>query len=92
MPRSWAGKRRYTRPMNDITRTLIAAVLLATLAACGNKGPLIKPSQIPATQTPEEPAPQDATPVAPVAAPAAPVSDETLSPPPSEDDGDPGNG
>ncbi len=79
--------------MNTITRTLIAAALLATLAACGNKGPLLKPSQIPEAQTPEEPAPQDATPVSPVAEPAAPVSqDETLPLPPPDDDDDSGNG
>lgn len=79
--------------MNTITRTLIAAALLATLAACGNKGPLVRPSQIPESQTPEEPAPQDATPVIPIAEPAAPVSqDETLPPPPSDDDDDAGNG
>ncbi len=87
MHRQPAPERGYTRPMNPITRTLIAAALLATLAACGNKGPLVKPSQIPETQTPEEAAPQDATPVEPVAEPAAPVSSDEALPPPA-DDGD----
>lgn len=79
--------------MNTITRTLIAAALLATLGACGNKGPLVRPSQIPETQTPEEPGPQDATPVTPIAEPAAPVSsDEALPLPPTDVDGNSGNG
>jgi len=64
--------------MNTILRYAIAAAVLASLAACGNKGPLIKPSQAAEQQAAEQaPAPQ----------PAA-TPDDTV-PPPADDTGTP---
>ncbi|MDQ2991006.1 MAG: lipoprotein [Pseudomonadota bacterium] len=67
--------------MNLPARYFAAAALL-TLAACGNKGPLVKPSQIPATQgapvTPADTSPSSGDPTG-----TAPVEDEvpaTLDP------------
>lgn len=40
--------------MRLASRTLLLAVLLATLAACGSKGPLVLPDEKPAE--PEQPA------------------------------------
>ncbi len=75
-------------------RYLIAAAVLATLAACGNKGPLVKPSaaQAPASEVApavlptDAPSPQE-TPVAPVDAPESTIPPVT---PPADDSG--GNG
>ena len=50
--------------MNTLARYLLAAALLAMLAACGNKGPLVRPS---AAATP-----------APVASPPANDPTETI--------------
>ena len=71
--------RRYTRGMNDMPaktmfRCFIAAALLATLAACGNKGPLVKASQA---------APVDAE-AAPANAQSPPAGDPTEVTPPDE--------
>jgi len=93
--------RRYTRRMDKtMLRYLIAAVLLATLAACGNKGPLVKASRavpVEAQATPADarsPPAGDPTEVAPPdEVPAPPATDPASTPPdvPSADDGG-GNG
>jgi predicted small lipoprotein YifL len=79
----------------SLARHLIAAALLAALAACGNKGPLVKPSaaEAPASEVPPPPAeptdtpPPEASPVPPVDAPdTTPPADV----PPADDSG--GNG
>jgi predicted small lipoprotein YifL len=81
--------------MNPIARPLVAAMLLASLAACGNKGPLVHPSapqsEVPApasTAAPVDPTqelpPADSTPP-PDAGGAAPAN-----PPPDGSGG--GNG
>ncbi|HVR80928.1 MAG TPA: lipoprotein [Luteimonas sp.] len=69
--------------MTTPIRYLIAAALLATLAACGNKGPLVKASQVP---------PADAAAAAPVDNASPPPSDPTdatapeeIAPPPVTD-------
>jgi predicted small lipoprotein YifL len=93
--------RGYTRRMDKTTlRYLIAAALLATLAACGNKGPLVKASQAAAIEAqaapadaqsppagdPTEIAPPDEVPPPPATEPASPPPDV----PPADDGG--GNG
>ncbi len=72
---------RYTRPMTAITRIVTAAALLACLAACGNKGPLVHPSQPQAEAVPA-PATSTAVPMPP-ATDTLPPADST--PPPSAD-------
>jgi predicted small lipoprotein YifL len=76
----------------SLARHLIAAALLAALAACGNKGPLVKPS---ATEPTSDVAPAPAAPTdtsTPEAAPVPPVdAPETTTPPdvpPADDSGD----
>jgi len=71
--------------MNTTLRLFAAAALLATIAGCGNKGPLVHPASpademaVPTTTT----APADATMPAPASiAPAAPA-DATLPAPAS---------
>jgi predicted small lipoprotein YifL len=93
--------RRYTRNMDKtLLRYLIAAALLATLAACGNKGPLVKASQaVPAdveaapadVQSPPAGDPTEVAP--PDEVPPPPVTEPISMPPdvPSADDGG-GNG
>ena len=97
--------RRYTRGMNQMPaktmfRCFIAVALLATLAACGNKGQLVKASQ--AEPVDAEAAPADAqsppagdpTEVAPPdEIPPPPVTEPISTPPdvPPADDGG-GNG
>ncbi len=92
--------RRYTHRMNNMPaktmfRYFIAAALLAMLAACGNKGPLVKASQAvpvdvqaapadaqsPPAGDPIEAAPPDEVP--------PPVTEPVSTPPdvPSADDG-----
>ena len=71
--------RRYTRAMNDTSattmfRSCVVAVLLAVLAACGNKGPLVKASQT---------VPADAQ-AAPADAQSPPAGDPTEVAPPDE--------
>ena len=93
--------RRYTRAMDKtMLRYLIAAALLATLAACGNKGPLVKASQAvpvdaeaapadaqsPPAGEPTEVAPPDEIPPPPVTEPVSTPSEA----PPADDGG--GNG
>jgi predicted small lipoprotein YifL len=79
----------------SLARHLIAAALLAALAACGNKGPLVKPSAAEAP-TSDAAAPAPAEPAetpSPEAAPVPPVdAPETTPPvtPPADDSG--GNG
>ena len=87
--------------MKTTLRLLLAAALLATLAACGNKGPLVHPQSpadqmaVPATTT----APADATMPAPAAPsdtttptnattpPATPPADGSTPPPPANGGG-----
>ena len=66
----------YTRGMNNPARYLAAAALLATLAACGNKGPLVRASAATSAATVPSPAASDPTGTAPV---------EGVSPPPAAD-------
>lgn len=78
---------RYTArmnslPLNHMLRLVFIAVALATLAGCGNKGPLvlptppaapIEPTTVPATPTEvptTEPATDSTTPPAPTPVPA----------------------
>jgi predicted small lipoprotein YifL len=79
----------------SLVRQLAAATLLVALAACGNKGPLVRPAaaEAPASEVPPPPAaPTDspspeASPIPPVDAPeATPPADA----PPADDSG--GNG
>ena len=94
---SWQlADRRYTRGMTTIPRILSTLALLSLLAACGNKGALIKPSQIP-DQTPSGqsmPVPPETNPVDPAPQDQAttPATDEAEPVPVSADDGDDGNG
>ena len=92
--------RRYTRRMDKtMLRYLVAAALLATLAACGNKGPLVKASQ--AVPVEAQAAPADArsppagdpTEVAPPEEVPPPATEPVSTPPdvPPADDGG-GNG
>lgn len=77
-----------------MTKRLIIAMLLATLAACGNKGPLVMPQRAQPVEV--QPAPQPETPVQDAETPATipattPASTatpttqpvETATPPPS---------
>ncbi len=84
----------YTRAMDKPTRSLLAIALLAvalpaTLAACGNKGPLVKPSEIEPVAVPAEPATatggDTATP--PPADTVPPPADPEATTPPTPDDG-----
>jgi predicted small lipoprotein YifL len=61
--------------MNKPTRIAIAAALLVLLAACGNKGPLVKPSQAAPAEPVSMPVSPDTTPVDP-----APAEDGTPAP------------
>jgi predicted small lipoprotein YifL len=61
--------------MNTPMRIAIAAALLVLLAACGNKGPLVKPSQVPPAEPVSMPASPDTTPVDP-----APAEDSAPAP------------
>jgi predicted small lipoprotein YifL len=82
--------------MNTPTRIAIAAALLVLLAACGNKGPLLKPSQVPPAGTgvipaspddmPVDPAPAENSTPAPAAEPAA--TEPAAEPAPATDDSD----
>jgi len=91
--------RRYTRRMDKtMLRYLVSAALLATLAACGNKGPLVKaPRAVPveAQATPadaQSPPAGDPTEVAPPDEVPPPVTQPVTPPevPPADDGG--GNG
>ena len=44
--------RGYTPAMDNSARLMIAVALVATLAACGNKGPLVRPSDAAAPPAP----------------------------------------
>ncbi len=69
--------------MNATTRIAITAALLATLAGCGNKGPLVLPPPIdPATVPDAAPAPTDAAPNADEAPVEQPPADEDAAEPP----------
>ena len=89
-----ADPSRYTAAMNATTRIATTALALALLAGCGNKGPLVLPTEPP----PIDPAtlpdtqPEPATPTDPEA--AEPATDSTTppeTPAPPATDGD-GNG
>jgi predicted small lipoprotein YifL len=73
--------RRYTRGMNTSVRFLLAAALLATLVACGNKGPLVKASQ--SAPADAAAAPADASPPSSDPTDVAPAEETT--PPPATD-------
>ncbi|WP_460729697.1 LPS translocon maturation chaperone LptM [Lysobacter rhizosphaerae] len=88
--------------MNRTLRIVFIAAALATLAGCGNKGPLVLPSAPPPTEpvtlpeppaeaAPAEPAPDSVQP--PPATPPAPETPEPpeIPPPPPAPGGD-GNG
>jgi predicted small lipoprotein YifL len=77
---------RYTRPMIAITRLVTAAALLASLAACGNKGPLVHPSQPQAEAVPA-PATSTATPMPPAIDPTDTLPPADSTPPPAADPG-----
>jgi predicted small lipoprotein YifL len=72
--------------MNNVARYLLATALLATLAACGNKGPLLRPSAAatpapvasPPANDPTDTAPVEETPPPPAIAPA-PVTPSATS-------------
>lgn len=79
--------------MNRIFRFVFIAAALATLAGCGNKGPLVLPTP---PAAPIEPAAEPATPSEPAeAATDEPAADGSTTPPatpvPATSDGD-GNG
>ena len=86
-------------PANTMFRCFIAAALLATLSACGNKGPLVKASQaVPADASAapadaQSPPAGDPTEVAPPDEIPPPVTEPISTPPdvPPADDGG-GNG
>jgi predicted small lipoprotein YifL len=61
---------RYHARMNTTTRILLATALLATLSACGNKGPLV--------QAPRPPAPSEGAATPP--ATEAPTGQQTTEP------------
>ena len=93
-----ADPSRYTAAMNATTRIATTALALALLAGCGNKGPLVLPTEPPPIDpatlpdTQPEPVPADATPTDPEA--AEPATDSTTppeTPAPPASDGD-GNG
>ena len=81
------GEGPILAPMKTPLRLLLAAALFATLAACGNKGPLVHPQSpadqmaVPATTT----APADATVPAPAAPVDTPAPTDTTTPPPADD-------
>jgi len=76
--------------MNTLARYLIAAALLATLAACGNKGPLVRSSDVRAKKHAHTSAP-DPTNTAPVEPTVPePSPDPAITPPATPPGG--GNG
>ena len=81
--------------MNATTRIAITAAVLATLAACGNKGPLVLPTEPPIdpATVPDNAAPADATPTEVPVEQAPTDEDATEQPvtPPAEVPAD-GNG
>ena len=76
----------------------IAALSVTLLAACGNKGPLVRPSDIPppaevapAAEPAAVPAPAPATDAATLpdtTPPVQPPVTDTVAPPPAQGDGD----
>jgi predicted small lipoprotein YifL len=67
--------------MNATTRILITAAVLATLAGCGNKGPLVLPTEPPIDPaTVPDVAPTDATPT------ETPVEQPPVEQPPTDED------
>jgi predicted small lipoprotein YifL len=77
--------------MNQTFRLVFIAAALATLAGCGNKGPLVLPTP---PAAPIEPATEPATPATPAEAPTTePAMDSSTPPapttpvPPSNGDG-----
>jgi len=68
-------------------QTLAAALCLLALAGCGNKGPLVRPADLPPADL-AEPAPvpdEDALPE--LTPPAEPPVTDTVAPPPEGDGG-----
>jgi predicted small lipoprotein YifL len=66
-----------------------AAMSVALLGGCGNKGPLVRPADIPppAEAMPANAPATDATPTDATEVPAA-TGDAATTPPPAQDDGD----
>jgi predicted small lipoprotein YifL len=62
--------------MNKTLPIAFLAALSLTLAACGNKGPLVRPSQAPAPQAEPAPAPAELPSDLPPAQDAAPPADD----------------
>jgi predicted small lipoprotein YifL len=87
--------------MNTPLRLLIAAALLSTIAACGNKGPLVHPSaptdaSIPAPASPPSTDPTSTLPEQSPSPPADADPGAAVPPappvPPPDDDNSGGNG
>lgn len=68
----------------------IAALSLALLVACGNKGPLVRPSDVPppAAPMPAMAPAADGVVLPDTTPPAQPPVTDTVAPPPSQGDGD----
>ena len=84
-----APARGYTPAMNKHARLLFAAALVAALAACGNKGPLVRPSDAeappaPASVAPASPASTDPTQALPPQDTPADATPTGTSQPPAE--------
>ena len=71
-------------------RKLLPAVALCAivLAGCGNKGPLVRPSDVPPVEPAAEPAADDATLPDLTPPEQPPVTDAVAPPPAAQDDGD----
>jgi len=81
--------RGYTPAMDNSARLMIVVALVATLAACGNKGPLVRPSDAaappaPASVEPASPPSTDPTNALPPQDTPADATPTGTSPPPSE--------
>ncbi|MDI1254013.1 lipoprotein [Thermomonas sp.] len=68
-------------PIKNIALLIALSIACVALTGCGNKGPLVKPSNIPATMPAAKPA------VAPAA--AVPASDSVVTPVPEPASGTP---
>ena len=68
----------------------IAALSAALLAACGNKGPLVRPSDIPppVEAMPATPPPAEGATLPDTTPPVQPPVTDVVAPPPAQGDGD----